>query len=88
MNLVERLVVTSQDTIILPSDLPESYQQIISSYSEMNNFEEPLAMTMEKVEKERLEQAKQKFHTTTKIAEALGISQPTVVRKLKKYRIK
>ncbi|MFZ0369162.1 MAG: sigma 54-interacting transcriptional regulator [Halobacillus sp.] len=88
MNLVERLVVTAPDTIILPSDLPESYQQIISSYSEMNNFEEPLAVTMEKVEKERLEQAKQKFQTTTKIAEALGISQPTVVRKLKKYRIK
>ena len=44
--------------------------------------------TVEKVEKERLEQARRYFRTTTKIAEALGMSQPTVVRKLKKYRIK
>ncbi len=88
INLIERLVVTSTGSVILPDDLPESYRQIDLPYSKMNNFEESLSETLEKVEKARLEQAKQKFHTTTKMAEVLGISQPSIVRKLKKYGIK
>ena len=29
-----------------------------------------------------------KYHTTYELAEALGTSQPTIVRKLKKYQLK
>ncbi|WP_281974955.1 sigma-54 interaction domain-containing protein [Halobacillus litoralis] len=87
INLVERLIVTSHNSIIEPDDLPDGYRKNINSYSEVNNFEESLNRTLERVEKERLERAKQKFKTTTKMAEALGISQPSVVRKLKKHRI-
>ncbi|MGP4060685.1 sigma-54 interaction domain-containing protein [Halobacillus sp. H74] len=87
INLVERLIVTSHNSIIEPDDLPDGYRKNINSYSEVNIFEESLNRTLERVEKERLERAKQKFKTTTKMAEALGISQPSVVRKLKKYRI-
>lgn len=87
INLMERLVVTSTGSVILPADLPDTYRMELS-YSKMNNFEESLSETLAKVEKDRLEQAKQKFRTTTKMAEVLGISQPSVVRKLKKYGIK
>ncbi|WLR47341.1 sigma 54-interacting transcriptional regulator [Halobacillus litoralis] len=88
INLLERLVVTSPNPVIYPVDLPEGYRKRGEAYSKMNNFDETLAETLNRVEKERLERAKEKFRTTTKMAEALGISQPTVVRKLKKYRIK
>ncbi|MGB7998526.1 MAG: sigma 54-interacting transcriptional regulator [Anaerobacillus sp.] len=87
MNLIERLIVTSDAFIIQEEDLPHTYRKLIEDYSEMNNFNETLQETVEKVEKERLEQARKHFRTTTKIAEVLGMSQPTVVRKLKKYRI-
>jgi DNA-directed RNA polymerase specialized sigma subunit len=40
---------------------------------------------LEEVEKKVLINAKKRYRTTTEIANALGISQPSVVRKLKKY---
>ncbi|MDQ0484152.1 sigma-54 interaction domain-containing protein [Guptibacillus hwajinpoensis] len=88
MNLIERLVVTSDALTIQTSDLPINYRIQDQGYSDMNNFSETLQESIEKVEKERLQIAKRQFRTTTKIAAALGLSQPTVVRKLKKYRIK
>ena len=87
MNLIERLIVTSDAFVIHEDDLPDTYRKSYRDYSEMNNFNETLQETVEKVEKERLEQARKHFRTTTRIAEVLGMSQPTVVRKLKKYRI-
>ncbi|WP_205685512.1 sigma-54 interaction domain-containing protein [Bacillus salacetis] len=88
LNLVERLVVISQKSVIPPEDLPEPYRKEEGSYSKMNNkWDEPLAVSLERVEKERLIQARRKYKTTTKMASVLGISQPSVVRKLKKYQI-
>ena len=87
MNLIERLVVTSDAFTIQTADLPINYRVQDEGYSEMNNLSETLQESLEKVEKERLQIAKRQFRTTTKIAAALGLSQPTVVRKLKKYRI-
>ncbi|WP_456272381.1 sigma-54 interaction domain-containing protein [Bacillus sp. AK031] len=87
LNLIERLVVTSQTSVIVPTDLPEPYRIETVSYSKMNNFEETLKETLEMVEKERLMHAREKYRTTTKMAAILGISQPSVVRKLKKYKI-
>ncbi|WP_283153100.1 sigma-54 interaction domain-containing protein [Guptibacillus hwajinpoensis] len=87
MNLIERLIVTSDAFVIHEEDLPQTYKSSSEDYSEMNNFNETLQETVERVEKERLEQARRQFRTTTRIADELGMSQPTVVRKLKKYRI-
>ena len=39
------------------------------------------------VERELLEKALSRFKTTRELARHLGISQPTVVRKLKKYEL-
>ncbi|KHE72461.1 sigma-54-dependent Fis family transcriptional regulator [Halobacillus sp. BBL2006] len=87
-NLIERLVVTSHTSIILPEDLPDNYKREDTSYSKMNNFQESLPKTLERVEKEKLQKARLEYKTTTRMAEVLGISQPSVVRKMKKYRIK
>ncbi|ARI78987.1 sigma-54 interaction domain-containing protein [Halobacillus mangrovi] len=87
-NLIERLVVTSHRSIILPEDLPDNYKAEGKDYSRMNNFEESLPKTLERVERDQLQKARLLYKTTTRMAEVLGISQPSIVRKLKKYGIK
>jgi DNA-directed RNA polymerase specialized sigma subunit len=42
---------------------------------------------LNELEKEILVKAKKQYKTTTEIGEALGISQPSVVRKLKKHSV-
>lgn len=85
INLIERLVVTSASRIITISDLPEQYRT--SLQREIEFSQKTLGEIMEEVEKQVLEQAKKKHKTTVKVAKELGISQPSVVRKLKKYGI-
>ncbi len=46
-----------------------------------------LSDKLERVERQILSEAKKKFRTTREMATALGVSQPTVVRKLQKYKI-
>jgi transcriptional regulator with PAS, ATPase and Fis domain len=86
MNLIERLVVTSRSRLITIENLPDCYKQDYDA----NNFldsNQTLTEILERVEKEVLLNAKRKHKKTVKIAAALGISQPSVVRKLKKYAI-
>jgi PAS domain S-box-containing protein len=47
-----------------------------------------LVQTLESVEHDMLKQAAQRCRTTRQAAEFLGISQPTVVRKFKKYHVR
>ncbi|MGM7701626.1 sigma-54 interaction domain-containing protein [Pseudalkalibacillus sp. Hm43] len=86
MNVIERLVVTSGTTVISPEYLPESIRTREASYSD--ETEGTLKTIMDEVEENILRKARIRYGTTTKIASALGISQPTVVRKLNKYKIK
>jgi TyrR family helix-turn-helix protein len=46
-----------------------------------------LSKALETKEREILLNAKTKYKSTRKMAKALGTSQPTIVRKLKKYNI-
>ncbi|MBM7095754.1 sigma 54-interacting transcriptional regulator [Bacillus sp. H-16] len=85
MNLIERLVVTSHSQIITHSDLPQSYRDTVSPLE--TSFQAPLRQTLDGVEERILRDAKKRWKTTVKMAEVLGISQPSIVRKLKKYRI-
>lgn len=93
-NLIERLVVTSESNIIKPSLLPFhteiSYFEDRDSESikvfEQTNF--TLKNALEEFEMYWLRRAYRQYKTTYEIAEALGISQATVVRRLKKYNIK
>lgn len=86
INLIERLVVISPSSIVTMDHLPESYRR--DSYvSLLNDSEESLSEILEQVEKYVLTKSKKKHKTTVKMAQSLGISQPSVVRKLKKYGI-
>ncbi|MEN6328340.1 MAG: sigma 54-interacting transcriptional regulator [Syntrophomonas sp.] len=87
-NLIERLVVTSlNDTITLRE---------LSSWSELgpvlpgidDSGVVPLQHALENTERRVLENAFSIYSSTYAVAKALGISQPTVVRKAAKYGIK
>lgn len=84
MNVMERLIVTSGSTVISTEHLPENLQGNHTYFSE---HEGELKTILDAVEERVFRKAKRKYTTTTRIAEALGVSQPTVVRKLNKYRI-
>jgi len=88
-NIIERLVITSSHDIILPDNLPnqiienKEYEHIIS-IPNLTNLKE----IMEDVEKQIINEAVSKHKTTRSVAKALGVSQPTIVRKMSKYDIK
>ncbi|MCR4442884.1 MAG: sigma 54-interacting transcriptional regulator [Peptococcaceae bacterium] len=85
-NLIERLVVTVDQDLIDENSLP-SYlkdEAVLHSAEGLPR----LADALEMLEKEILVKANQVYGNSYKIAEALGINQSTVVRKLKKYGIK
>ncbi|MEB2629073.1 MULTISPECIES: sigma-54 interaction domain-containing protein [Peribacillus] len=87
INIVERLVVLTDNRILSINDLPEEYQP--ENRNQPNhNATLTLKEAVERAEKEILTKAAQTYQTTYEIAEALESSQATIVRKLKKYRLK
>ena len=84
-NLMERLIVESETTIITKDDLPLGYRKHNTGLNELEIEGNTLPAIIEKVEKEVLMNAQKRYKTTTEMAKVLGISQPSVVRKLKKY---
>lgn len=85
MNVMEQLVVMSPSSLITSDDLPMTEH---SRPKNRFNWEgKTLPQILESVEKEVLSEAKKKYRTTIRMAEMLGISQPSVVRKCKKYGI-
>lgn len=88
-NLIERLVVTSNGDIITSEQIPSSISNMAKTGKAGIKVDQllPIAEAFEEVEKQLLQRAFDMYKTTTKIAEALGISQPSVSRKLKKYNI-
>ncbi|MDP1419400.1 sigma 54-interacting transcriptional regulator [Peribacillus simplex] len=87
INIVERLVVLTDNQILSINDLPEEYQP---ENRNQPNLDATLTLkeAVERAEKEILTKAAQTYQTTYEIAEALDSSQATIVRKLKKYRLK
>lgn len=85
-NTVERLVVISENSNIEASDIDALIPEIsVETPSVPANAS--LKEIMEKVEKDILRRALQEQKTTRKVAEALGIEQSTVVKKMKKYNL-
>jgi len=84
-NLIERLVVTVYQDKIGINHLPKEYRasEIVGRQTQLS-----LKEAVEDVERKLLRQAAKKYQNTYEIARALQTSQPTVVRKLKKYNIK
>ncbi|PKM90405.1 MAG: hypothetical protein CVU87_02220 [Firmicutes bacterium HGW-Firmicutes-12] len=89
MNLIERLVVTSEQDIIELDILPKYLMESSKPYSKLSNKEElpNLSQALENLERDILDKAYKCNNNSYKIADMLGINQSTVVRKLKKYGI-
>lgn len=80
-NLLERLILTTSTDEINPDDLPE----YLVDKAEINFETANLNEIINNYEKQIFELAYKKYRTTTEIAEALGIGQSSVVRKLQKH---
>lgn len=93
-NLIERLVLTSEESIITPSSLPQAIRGQLPSTDEKSSYlleklfqdKRNLKEILEETEKFILFKAYEECKSTYQIAKMLGISQPSVVRKLKKYK--
>ncbi|WP_052702975.1 sigma-54 interaction domain-containing protein [Paenibacillus beijingensis] len=86
-SIVERLLVMIDEPWIDAEDLPESmslnreYRKSV----EVNRII-PLKEAIELLENELLKMAMEKFHSTTKMAEFLGVNQSTISRKLQRLK--
>ncbi|AMM91870.1 Fis family transcriptional regulator [Peribacillus simplex] len=93
-NLIERLILTIEVPNIFPEHLPQSITGQIEQPEDSTflaiekeceeNFD--LKKTLEKVEMQLIAKAWKQCKTTYEMAYHLGISQPTVIYKLKKYK--
>ncbi|MFZ3578691.1 sigma-54 interaction domain-containing protein [Virgibacillus sp. DJP39] len=93
-NLIERLILTSDTNVIHPEILPFInndekliYDQINWSMETFENQGQTLQDALHDVEKRWLKRAYRQFKTTYEMGKYLGLSQATVVRRLKKYNI-
>lgn len=80
-NLIERLVLTSDDERVDCTSLPENIKRngnITCSFTTLDD-------ALEQLERQLVIDAYKKHKTTTGVAKELAISQPTAVRKIKKY---
>lgn len=88
-NIIERLVITTKGSTILPENLPiflypaEETGEDMLKLPPKSNLKQALAHA----EQEILLKALEKHKSTRAMAKALGVSQPTIVRKLQKYQI-
>lgn len=87
-NLIERLVITSKSNEITIDDLPINmtrmkHQELFLS----DSLDKPLPEIVEKLEKKLIQKAYQTHKTTRKMAKALGITQSSLIRRMKKYKL-
>ncbi|WP_286230857.1 sigma-54 interaction domain-containing protein [Neobacillus mesonae] len=92
-NLIERLILTTEDTIIRQNSLPtytlhaaEATEDDTALIEHFMIEEQDLKTVMERVEKWMIAKAYKECKSTYEMAKHLGISQPSVIRKLKKYK--
>jgi PAS domain S-box-containing protein len=88
-NMVERLIVTSEGSEVLPHHLPVNIARDSEGYRAAPTIKIkglcPLKQAVEEVEKQLLTMAYDKYENTYRCAEVLKVNQSTVVRKLNKY---
>jgi transcriptional regulator with PAS, ATPase and Fis domain len=93
-NLIERLILTIDEPAIYPKHLPlaitgqvEHEEDSSSSAIEQElSGKQDLKKTLEKIEIQLIAKAYKQCKTTYEMADYLGISQPSVIYKLKKYK--
>ena len=91
-NIIERLVVMVEEDIIsikhLPSDLKNDLNIDCGPNSIKINNTFDLKTAVNNLEKEIIKNAMEMAETTREISSLIGVSQPTVVRKINKYNLK
>ncbi|MEH7502782.1 sigma 54-interacting transcriptional regulator [Neobacillus drentensis] len=87
INLIERLVVTSPKQLIEIENLPNHFRKSFTDVTSVDEGNRSLNEILESVEKQVLIKARKRYKTTIDMAKALGISQPSVFRKIRKYEI-
>ena len=85
---IERLVITSSDSIINEKNVLNIIQKINDNKAVEVRDIIPLKEAVEETEKQLLIKAMEKYKTTRKASEALCIDQSTVVKKLQKLKKK
>ena len=86
INLCERLVVTCRGRSIEYADLPSQLRQSVVAEPVFQwNGKSTLRYEMENFEKSLLQCAQRMYSTQHEMAQALGVQQSTVARKLKKF---
>lgn len=86
-NVVENMVVVNTNDYLQLGDVP--WLSDLKKNEKPSSSQHPtLKEAIENLEKSMLEITVDKYKSTRKIAEALGIDQSTVVRKMKRYNIK
>ncbi|MFJ8063197.1 sigma-54 interaction domain-containing protein [Psychrobacillus sp. NPDC096426] len=86
-NLLEQIVLLNREELLKLEHLPAEYKKEEYFYSIRDNETITLKKAVERAEENVLKQAAEKYMTTYDLAKALDTSQPTIVRKLKKYNI-
>lgn len=87
-NIIERLVITTKGTTILPENLPSFICEAARGAGNTGiPAEKGLKAALDHAEREILLKAQKQHKTTRAMAKALGVSQPTIVRKFRKYQI-
>ena len=90
-SIIENAIVMSEtnriDEFVKLSTIGE--RSVLPHIRQQNNDEDALSLpaSLEQLEIQILQNAKNEYQTTREIAARLGISQPTVVRKLRRYKI-
>lgn len=86
-NIIERLVVLTEEQCINSEHLPTKYTQRKELIKD-RNLDRPLKDILEELEKEVIKTALIKYKTAVNAAKSLGLSQPTMTRKMQKYKLK
>ena len=84
-NVLERSFIESETTVVTLQDLPANYRPMDEEQIGFEIEGQTLPTILDFVEKKVLLNAQNHYKTTTEMARVLGISQPSVVRKLKKH---
>lgn len=85
-NIIERLIITTSGNQITEDDLPIFIKQEAEENANVNT-DLSLSAAMDKAEKEILTRALSTYKSTRAMAKVLHVSQPTIVRKLHKYKL-
>ena len=87
-NLIERLVILSEDELIEEKDLPQKMMKHnITSNISFNSTESTMPEILEEMERKMIIDALEKEHSTRKAAKFLGVTQSLLMRRIRKYNI-